>query len=93
MSGLTIAELAAELGVEERRCRKIAASLADRDLVVVAADDGAPQRVWLPDQRLAFRRESGKLAGYLAFLKNRESSTGVTCPNCAWWIQTSVRSF
>jgi predicted ArsR family transcriptional regulator len=49
-SGLTVAELAARLGVPERRARKVADSLVERKLVVIVKESGAPQRVWHVDR-------------------------------------------
>ena len=55
-TGLAHAELAPMLGLKERWCRKVVASMVERDLVVVVKERRGPLVVWHVD-RLGYHRQ------------------------------------
>jgi hypothetical protein len=95
-SGLTTAELAAELDVPDRRTRKITAALRERGEVVIVDEPPGPRRVWLVEQRKAFLAEQRAKAArkewmqYLLHPPRRPPRHEVHCPNCGAWVQTHI---
>jgi hypothetical protein len=96
-TGLTTEELSAKLGVTQRRCRTVVASLAARGEVAADAatvtGTGGRRRVWLTDQRSAFieaEREAKKFHRWFEgalYRIDHPRPQGHHCPNCGWWIQ------
>jgi hypothetical protein len=76
IDGLTVADLAPALGVGDRRCRAIVASLVGRGMAVVTYDQGGFVRAWNPR-----RLESAEFErDYRQFMLRRTGP--ITCEQC-----------
>lgn len=89
--GAPVGMIADELGVGERRARKIVESLVERGLVVVVDDPDIGRRVWTPDAHDRWVRVQRNAVYFReAVLTNTGERYSVQCDRCGHHVETAT---